>query len=73
MVERIFFLFGSWGDIGMYGGGGAAAHWRKRVAERDLVPPTNPELEETRLGLQILWGIDVSRQPLNRLHRCHPG
>ena len=50
---------GSWGDIGMYGGGGAAVHWRKREAEVDTAPPTNPTLDETRLGLQILWGIDI--------------
>ena len=51
---------GSWGDIGMYAGGGAAAHWRKRETERDVNPPkNNPDIEETRLGLQILWGLDI--------------
>ncbi len=51
---------GSWGDIGMYAGGGAAAHWRQRETHQDVTPPkNNPDLEATRLGLQILWGLDL--------------
>jgi hypothetical protein len=51
---------GTWKDIGMYAGGGLAAHWRKRETSQDVVPPkNNPDIEETRLGLQILWGVDI--------------
>jgi opacity protein-like surface antigen len=51
---------GSWGDIGMYAGGGAAAHWRKREIHQNVTPPkNNPDVDETRLGLQILWGLDI--------------
>jgi hypothetical protein len=55
---------GTWGDIGLYTGGGAAAHWRKRETERDVTPPENsPEIDATRLGLQIVFGVDI---PISR-------
>jgi len=51
---------GTWKDVGMYAGGGAAAHWRKRETTQDVVPPENhPDVDETRLGLQILYGVDI--------------
>jgi hypothetical protein len=54
-----FLFMGTWGDVGMYGGGGAAAHWRKREIFQNVNPPkNNPDLEETRLGLQIVFGLD---------------
>jgi len=58
-----FLFMGTWGDVGMYAGGGAAAHWRKRETFQDVNPPkNNPDLDETRLGLQIVFGLDF---PLN--------
>ena len=54
-----FLFMGTWGDVGMYAGGGAAAHWRKRETFQEVQPPENhPDLEETRLGLQIVFGVD---------------
>jgi len=51
---------GTWNDVGLYAGGGAAAHWRKRETFQDVIPPkNNPDLDETRLGLQILFGVDI--------------
>jgi hypothetical protein len=51
---------GTAGKIGLYTGGGLAAHWRKREVERNVVPPeNNPDIEETNLGAQILFGVDI--------------
>jgi hypothetical protein len=44
----------------MFAGGGAAAHWRKHETSQNVIPPkNNPDLDETRLGLQFLFGIDI--------------
>lgn len=52
-------LVGSWGDVGLYAGGGAAAHWRKSQIEQNVNPPhDSPEIDETRLGLQVIFGAD---------------
>jgi hypothetical protein len=55
---------GAYRRVDIFVGGGAAAHFRKRIAN---LPPgsdkTAPEPSETRLGLHILSGVDV---PLSR-------
>ena len=51
---------GTAGKIGLYTGGGLAAHWRERQTVRDVTPPeNNPDIDDTRLGLQILFGVDI--------------
>jgi hypothetical protein len=53
-------FIGSWGDVGLYTGGGAAAHWRSREISQNVTPPNvNPDADTTRLGLQILFGVDI--------------
>jgi hypothetical protein len=49
---------GTAGKIGLYTGGGLAAHWREREIERNVNPPEGLPLEATRLGVQILFGAD---------------
>jgi len=56
-------LTGSWNSIGLYSGGGAAAHFRKSEITRQVTPPEPlPDRDATRLGLQILFGADF---PIN--------
>ena len=51
---------GTAGKIGLYTGGGLAAHWRSREIERNVTPPhRRRDIDETRLGLQILFGVDI--------------
>jgi hypothetical protein len=55
-------FIGTWGDVGLYTGGGAAAHWRESEITNQVSPPhrsAQDGLSETRLGLQILFGVDI--------------
>ena len=54
-------FIGTWGAVGMYTGGGAAAHWRKTEITQQVNPPHNSSLdgaENTRLGLHMIFGAD---------------
>jgi hypothetical protein len=51
---------GTAGDLGLYTGGGLAAHWRDRDITQNVTPPHNaPDVDKTRLGLHILFGVDI--------------
>jgi len=59
-VGANFLYVGTASKIGLYTGGGLAGHWRDRTVTRDVSPPENaPDIDDARLGLQIIFGADI--------------